>query len=158
MRRSGTRLSLATPKRLRVLPRCQRAMPVLFRRHVRICESRWQHRAPAHIAAPRGSPDPLLSNFSHADTPPFPCYRFLALHLPHISTTSHVTKHAMYGRHLEVIELREKAFAARERAEKARRLAARTFHKPASFDHYAAELDARAMTLEQRIEQLRAKR
>jgi len=37
-------------------------------------------------------------------------------------------------------------------------LAARTFHKPASFDHYAAELDARAMTLEQRIEQLGAKR
>ena len=64
----------------------------------------------------------------------------------------------MYGRHLEVVELREKAFAARERAEKARRLAARTFHKPASFDRYAVELDARAMTREQRIEQLRAER
>src|SRR6516165_1610664 len=119
---------------------------------------RWQLWTPVHAVAPRGSPDPLLSKFSHTDTPPFPRYRFLALHLPYISTASHVTEHAMYGKRLEIVELREKAFAARERAEKARRLAARTFHKPASFDQYAAELDARAMTLEQRIEQLRAKR
>ena len=67
-------------------------------------------------------------------------------------------EHAMYGKRLEIVELREKAFAARERAEKARRMAARTFHKPASFDDYAAELDAKAVILEQRIEQLTAKR
>ena len=120
------------PYLLSVLLSCPCTMPVLLGSHVPIPTS-VKFRSHQHAT---------FSRLAISGTP----------------SALHVTEHAMYGRHLEVVELREKAFAARERAEKARRLAARTSHKPASFDHYAAELDARAVTLEQRIEQFRTKR
>ena len=54
---------------------------------------------------------------------------------------------------LEIVELREKAFAARTKASRARRLAAGAC-PPSSFDEIAKVLEARAAKLERRMEDL----
>jgi hypothetical protein len=62
----------------------------------------------------------------------------------------------MYPKHLEVVELREKAFAARERAARARLISSRTVHQLTLFEQGAVKLEARAAELERRMERVAA--
>jgi len=57
--------------------------------------------------------------------------------------------------HLDLIEVREKAFAAREKAARARRVASQSAD-PVPFEEHAVELENRAAELERRREQLDA--
>ena len=65
-------------------------------------------------------------------------------------------KSATYLKHLEVVELREKAFTAREKAARARLLASRTPDQSTLFEQEAAKLEARAAELECRMEGIAA--
>jgi hypothetical protein len=62
----------------------------------------------------------------------------------------------MYRKHLDVVELREKAFIARQKAARARLLAARATGRPVVFEEAAANLEAKAVELQRRMEQLKA--
>ena len=72
------------------------------------------------------------------------------------AANSQVIKGIMYRKHLDVVELREKAFTARQKAVRARLLAARAADKPAVFEEEAANLEAKAVELQRRMEQLEA--
>jgi hypothetical protein len=67
-----------------------------------------------------------------------------------------VIKSIMYRKHLDVVELREKAFTARQKAARARLLAAQAAGQPAVFEEAAANLEAKAVELQRRMEQLEA--
>src|SRR5215469_14993623 len=56
---------------------------------------------------------------------------------------------AMYRRHLELVELRERVMSARTRASRARRLAARTPHCAAPFEGVASSLETKATEAEE---------
>lgn len=62
---------------------------------------------------------------------------------------------AMHHKHLDLIEVREKAFAAREKAARARRVASQSAD-PVPFEEHAVELENRAAELERRRERLDA--
>ena len=63
----------------------------------------------------------------------------------------------MYRKHLELVELRENAMAARARAARARRLAALSHHgSAAAFERQAATLEKRALTIEDQARHLEA--
>jgi hypothetical protein len=60
----------------------------------------------------------------------------------------------MRDTYLDIMELREKALAARTRASRARRLAARACGPYSEFEEIAKELETQAAELERRIEEL----
>ena len=60
----------------------------------------------------------------------------------------------MRDTYLEIMELREKALAARTRASRAYRLAARTCGPYSEFEEIAKGLETRAAELERRMEEL----
>jgi hypothetical protein len=60
----------------------------------------------------------------------------------------------MRDTYLDIMELREKALAARTRASRARRLAAHACGPYSEFEEIAKELETQAAELERRIEEL----
>ncbi len=59
----------------------------------------------------------------------------------------------MHDTYLEIVELREKALAARTKASRARRLAARACGPHSEFKEVAKHLDTRAAELEHRVQE-----
>src|SRR5262252_4539556 len=80
--------------------------------------------------------------------------RYLALRTSHplslcLRTNSTPRRSAMDPKHLELVELREKAMSARSKASRARRLAARTPHYAAPFEGVASSLETKAAQAEE---------
>jgi hypothetical protein len=84
----------------------------------------------------------LVRNQTTAELPTEILFR----HRPFAGLRRHGRGSVMYRKHLEAMEMRERAFAARDKSERARRLSARGAK---ALDRQARNLDERAAGLEQ---------